>query len=110
MGVPPNGWCVMENLTEMDDLGIHHFGKPSYQCFPVLCIQVLKKILIALQIQRLNMSEEWSQAGELNFLNAANPRKSKTKDTFLNISEHVFHWIGLRENLNRKNDKLLYFV
>ena len=30
MGVPLNGWLIMENPIKEDDLGVPHFRKPPY--------------------------------------------------------------------------------
>ena len=33
IGVPQNGWFIMENLIKMDDLGVHLFLEtPTYHC------------------------------------------------------------------------------
>ena len=35
IGVPQNGWCIMENPTKMDDLGAHLFSETSKWWFGV---------------------------------------------------------------------------
>jgi len=36
IGVPQNGWFMMENPIKMDDLGYHYFWKHPYQLHGVL--------------------------------------------------------------------------
>ena len=53
-GVPETGWIIMENLTEMDDLGVSYFfgnhhmtidhdnlGSPFFKEMPFLCVPFL---------------------------------------------------------------------
>ena len=38
IGVPQNGWVIMENPIKMDDLGVPLFSETSIYCLESICI------------------------------------------------------------------------